>query len=120
MVQDDCFIGPNATLTNDALPRSKRYPEKFLKTVLEQGCSIGANSTILPGLVIGRWAMVGAGAVVTHDVPDFAIVVGNPARHVGWVCRCGQKLKETGEQAFECGCGQQYKIVEGRLVCRPE
>ena len=74
------FIGPNATFTNDLLPRSKAYPEAFLQTHLEDDVSIGANATILPGLRIGRGAMVGAGAVVTHDVPPYAIVVGNPAR----------------------------------------
>lgn len=79
-VGNDVFIGPNATLTNDAFPRSKKYPSKFPKTVLEDGCSVGANATILPGLVVGRNAMVGAGAVVTKSVPPNAIVAGNPAR----------------------------------------
>jgi acetyltransferase-like isoleucine patch superfamily enzyme/dTDP-4-dehydrorhamnose 3,5-epimerase-like enzyme len=73
------FIGPNATFTNDRFPRSKEYPEQFLQTVLEDGVSIGANATILPGLRIGAGAMVGAGAVVTRDVPPNAVVVGNPA-----------------------------------------
>jgi len=84
-VEDDVFIGPNATFANDPFPRSKRPPEKFLQTHLEAGCSIGANATILPGLRIGRHAMVGAGAVVTRSVPPYAIVVGNPARIVGYV-----------------------------------
>jgi len=84
-VEDDVFIGPNATFTNDRFPRSKQYPEKFAQTVVEQGASIGANATILPGLRIGRYAMVGAGAVVTRSVPPHAIVVGNPARIVGYV-----------------------------------
>ena len=84
-VEDDVFIGPNATFTNDRFPRSKQYPEKFAQTVIELGASIGANATILPGLRIGRHAMVGAGAVVTRSVPPHAIVVGNPARIVGYV-----------------------------------
>lgn len=84
-VEDDVFIGPNATFTNDRFPRSKIYPEKFAATYIERGASIGANATILPGLRIGRNAMIGAGAVLTRSVPPFAIVVGNPARIVGYV-----------------------------------
>lgn len=83
-IEDDVFIGPNATFTNDRFPRSKQYPERFLATKVERGASIGANATVLPGLTIGRYAMVGAGAVVTHSVPPYAIVVGNPARIVGY------------------------------------
>ena len=83
-IEDDVFIGPNATFTNDMFPRSKRYPERFLETYVRKGASIGANATILPGLTIGRNAMVGAGAVVTMDVPPNAIVVGNPARIKGY------------------------------------
>lgn len=79
-VEDDVFIGPNATFTNDIFPRSKQYPEKFLQTHIRAGASIGANATILAGMNIGEKAMVGAGAVVTKDVPAYAIVVGNPAR----------------------------------------
>lgn len=78
------FIGPNATFTNDRFPRSKQYPEAFAKTIVEDGASIGANATILPGITIGRSAMVGAGAVVTQNVPPFAVVVGNPAVIVGY------------------------------------
>ncbi len=79
-VEDDVFIGPNATFTNDKFPRSKKYPDKYPKTVLKKGCSIGANATILCGITIGENAMVGAGAVVTKDVPPNAVVYGNPAR----------------------------------------
>ncbi len=79
-VEDDVFIGPNATFTNDRLPRSKQYPEKFFTITLKQGCSVGSNATLLPGITIGRYALVGAGAVVTKDVPDYAIVAGNPAK----------------------------------------
>ncbi len=85
VIEDDVFIGPNATFTNDLFPRSKVYPEQFAKTVLRQGASIGANATILAGVTIGRNAMVGAGAVVTRDVPANAIVVGNPARIKGYI-----------------------------------
>lgn len=84
-LEDDVFIGPNATFTNDRFPRSKHYPEKFARTVVQTGASIGANATILPGITIGRGAMVGAGSVVTHDVPPNSIVRGSPARISGYV-----------------------------------
>lgn len=84
-IADDVFIGPNATLTNDPFPRSRRPPERFPELRIEQGASLGANCTILPGVTIGRGAMVGAGAVVTKDVPVNAIVRGNPGRIVGYV-----------------------------------
>lgn len=79
-VENNVFIGPNATFTNDKHPRSKVYPEAFSRTLVKEGASIGANATILPGVCIGKKAMVGAGAVVTKDVPDYAVVVGNPAK----------------------------------------
>lgn len=81
-IQNNVFIGPNVTFCNDLFPRSKHYPDKFLKTIVEEGASIGANATILPGIRIGKSAMVGAGSVVISDVPDSVVVVGNPARVV--------------------------------------
>jgi acetyltransferase-like isoleucine patch superfamily enzyme len=84
-VGDDVFLGPNATFANDRFPRSKMTPPEFLVTEIHEGASIGAGATILPGLVIGRHAMVGAGAVVTEDVPANAKVVGNPGRIIGYV-----------------------------------
>src|SRR5215211_9453920 len=84
-LEEDVFVGPNATFTNDPFPRSKQYPESFARTVIRKGASIGANATILPGLNLGQYCMVGAGTVVTKDVPPFAIVVGNPARIIGYV-----------------------------------
>lgn len=83
-IEDNAFIGPCVAFTNDKHPRSKQYPEEFLRTVVESGASIGANATILPGIKIGKNAMVGAGAVVTKDVPENAIVVGNPAMIKGF------------------------------------
>lgn len=84
-LEDDTFIGPNATFTNDPFPRSKIYPKEFAKTFIREGASIGANATLLPGITVGKNAMVGAGAVVTRDVPPNAIVVGNPARIIDYV-----------------------------------
>jgi UDP-2-acetamido-3-amino-2,3-dideoxy-glucuronate N-acetyltransferase len=83
-LEDDVFIGPNATFTNDKRPRSKQYPDEFARTVVKKGASVGANATILPGITIGSHAMVGAGAVVTKDVPPYATVFGNPARIHGY------------------------------------
>ncbi len=82
IIEDEVFIGPCVTFTNDKQPRSKQYPDDFLKTIIKKGASLGANSTILPGLVLGEYCMVGAGSVVTKDIPAFALVVGNPAKIV--------------------------------------
>lgn len=79
-VENDVFLGPNATLTNDVMPRSKQYPDFFSGIILKKGCSIGANATILPGITVGEYAMVGAGSVVTKNVPSKAVVIGNPAK----------------------------------------
>jgi UDP-2-acetamido-3-amino-2,3-dideoxy-glucuronate N-acetyltransferase len=87
-LEDGVFVGPNATFTNDRYPRSRR-PVRPLKTVVRAGASIGAGAVIGPGLTVGRHALVGMGAVVTRDVEDHALVCGNPARRVGWVCSCG-------------------------------
>ena len=105
-IEDDVFIGPHACFTNDlyprAVPREGRW--ELVKTLVKKGASIGANSTIVCGVTIGKYAMVGAGSVVTKDVPDHTLVVGNPARIIGYVCECGAKLKDT-----RCPvCGKEY------------
>jgi len=89
---DDVFVGPNVTFTNDFMPRSKVRPARFLETDVANHASIGANSTIVGGVSIGAYAMIGAGSVVTKDVLAHALVYGNPAKVRGWVCHCGQKL----------------------------
>lgn len=91
-LEDDVFIGPNVTFTNDAYPRSKQHPESFSRTVIELGASVGGGAVILPGLRIGRRAMIGAGAVVTRNVPPFAIVAGNPARITGYTNGSGRRM----------------------------
>jgi UDP-2-acetamido-3-amino-2,3-dideoxy-glucuronate N-acetyltransferase len=85
VIGDDVFIGPNATFSNDLYPRSKQYPDKFQGVTIHNGASIGANATLLPGITIGEKAMVGAGAVVTKDVPSRAVVVGNPAKIIRYL-----------------------------------
>jgi acetyltransferase-like isoleucine patch superfamily enzyme len=110
-LEDDVFIGPGAMFTNDSRPRSKQHLKTYPQTVLKQGCTLGASSTTLPGITIGRWAMVGAGAIVTHDVPDYALVVGSPARWRAWVCRCGEKLFPASDRLLGCTCGRSYEQV---------
>lgn len=120
-VEDDVFIGPAVVFTNDLRPRSKQYPPEFLPTRLRQGCSLGAGAILLPGLTIGRWAMVGAGSVVTQDVPDHALVLGNPARFRSWICQCGAKLVFT-ESTVRCACGRTFGLSatgpQEDLACR--
>lgn len=94
-IEDDVFIGPNVTFTNDFLPRSKKYPEKFLKTVIKKGASIGANTTIIGGITIGEYAMIGAGSVMTKNVGKQELWYGNPAIFKGYVCKCGNKCNKT-------------------------
>jgi acetyltransferase-like isoleucine patch superfamily enzyme len=90
-VEDNVFIGPNVTFTNDLLPRSKRYLNP-VQTIIKNGASIGANSTILGGITIGRYAMIGAGSMVTKNIPDNELWYGNPAKMRGYVCACGNSL----------------------------
>jgi len=111
-IEDDVFIGPNATFTNDRTPRSRKTRRKLLVTGVQRYATIGANATILPGLTIGKAAMVSAGAVVTRDVPDHALMIGNPARRRGWVCLCGENLRDSG---LSCQCGKRYKRGDGGL-----
>lgn len=109
VLEDNVFIGTNVAFTNDPTPRSKVYPDKFQRTVLGRGASIGANSTILGGTVVGTHALVGAASLVTKDVPAHGLVYGNPATLKGWVCECGTILK----QARNCpSCGLQNTVPE--------
>lgn len=113
---DDVFVGPNVTFTNDPFPRSKQYPEKFLRTVVREGASIGGNATVLPGVTIGQRAMIGAGAVVTKDVPPNAIVVGSPARITGYVDSQGTP---TAPEAARPGKPATSRVHGVRLLSMP-
>jgi len=114
-LEDYVFCGPSCVFTNDLTPRCK-YPknnEIRPKTIVKYGASIGANATIVCGHVIGRHAMIGAGAVITKDVPDYALMLGVPARQAGWICECGEILPGY----YQCNqCGRKYQISEGRLI----
>lgn len=105
-IEDDVFCGPSCVFTNDINPRAK-YPKghKYLRTLIKEGASIGANATIICGHTVGKCALIGSGAVVSKDVPDYAIMVGVPAKRIGWICECGDFLKDD----FICKkCGRHY------------
>lgn len=108
------FCGPSCVFTNDLTPRAK-YPKsdkaKYLTTLVKTGASIGANATIMCDHTIGRWALVGAGAVVVSDVPDYAIMIGVPAQIAGWVCECGKRLGDD----LKCTCGRHYRKSDNGL-----
>lgn len=91
-IEDNVFIGPNTTFTNDLVPRSKSYPDIFLRTIVKKGASIGANATIIAGNTVGEFAMVGAGAVVTKSIGNNELWLGNPAKHVGYITNQGELL----------------------------
>ncbi len=104
-IEDEVFVGPSAVFTNDLYPRAVNDGWIVVPTTVRHGASVGANATVKCGTVIGTYAMVGAGSVVTRDVADHQLVVGNPARPVGWVCRCGQIISrepDTAPSSFDC------------------
>ena len=109
-VEDDVFIGPNVTFSNDDFVRSKKHPEKYLQTLIKRGASIGSNATILPGIVIGKNAMIGAGAVVTRSVPANAVVVGNPGYISGYV-----SAEKRSKQSFKMEIAEQ-QMIESDVV----
>lgn len=118
VLEDDVFIGPSAVFTNVMTPRSHvSRKHEFQQTLVRRGATIGANATVVCGVVIGRYAFVGAGAVVTRDVPDHALVYGNRARRRGWMCECGVRLPDPGQRgAIECtACHRQYVLTGATL-----
>ena len=117
-LEDGVFCGPSCVFTNVSAPRAQ-FPAggKYAPTVVREGASLGANSTVVCGHTIGRYALVAAGAVVTHDVPDYALVAGLPARQIGWVCQCGKRLPSPSHTGHtRCTCGRAYALRAGVLV----
>lgn len=113
-IEDRVFVGPNAAFTNDLMPRAKVVRAEYQRTLVREGASLGANATLVCGITVGRYALIGAGAVVTRDVPDFGLVVGNPARLAGFVCRCGDRLVFREAEA-DCACGRRYRRTADRV-----
>jgi len=116
-VGDDVFLGPNAVLTNDLFPRSRVYHAENVPTLIGRGASIGANATIVAGVTLGEYCMIGAGTVVVKDVPAFALMVGNPARQIGWVGVKGERLElGDGAASVETPAGR-YELADGVVRC---
>lgn len=112
-VEDNVHIGPNVTFVNHNIHRSKVYPEEFDKIYIHEGASLGANSTIKGGVNIGRYALVGAGSVVTKNIPDFTMWYGNPATFKAYICKCGQKINES----FTCEfCSLAYCLTDKGII----
>ncbi|MDF2645162.1 MAG: UDP-2-acetamido-3-amino-2,3-dideoxy-D-glucuronate N-acetyltransferase [Paenibacillus sp.] len=118
VLEDDVFCGPSMVFTNVKTPRSafpRNTSEAYLPTLIKKGASLGANSTVVCGGSIGKSAMVAAGAVVTKDVPDYALVAGVPAKIIGWVCDCGERLNFDEHLNSICGCSRSYILTDGKV-----
>src|SRR6266702_3476368 len=115
-IEDDVFCGPSCVFTNVMNPRSHvSRKHEYRPTLVKRGSSIGANATIVCGVTLGEYAFIGAGAVVTSDVPSYALMVGVPARRVGWMCQCGERLPPTGGGLVCPACGATYEESDGSL-----
>lgn len=112
-IEDNVFCGPSCVFTNVTTPRA-HFPVHgvYAKTVIKEGASLGANCTIVCGHNVGKSALIAAGAVVAKDVPDYALMVGVPAKRIGWVCECGKRLDDS----LKCECGRSYTLSEGELT----
>lgn len=112
-IEDNVFLGPSCVFTNVLTPRA-HFPVHghYTPTLIKQGASLGANCTIVCGHTVGKSALIAAGAVVTKDVKDFALMAGVPARQIGWVCECGQPLDAT----YHCSCGRKYHLDDEQLI----
>ena len=126
-VEDNVFLGPNCVLTNDPNPRSyiKKPAAALQHTRIQANATVGANATILCGITIGRYAFIGAGAVVLRTAPDFALMVGNPARHVGWMCQCARRLAIPASVSMDTSitcphCQTGFRVQSGRLSSNRE
>lgn len=119
--EDDVFLGPNCVFTNVINPRSFIEKKTQIKqTHIHKGATIGANATIVCGNHVGSYAMIGAGSVVTKNVGDYELVVGNPAKKIGYVCKCGETLKKEKETYYCKICDKQYHFVNGAMVCKED
>lgn len=114
-LEDNVFCGPSCVFTNVTTPRA-HYPVhgNYAKTIIKEGASLGANCTIVCGHVVGKSALIAAGAVVTHDVDDYSLMAGVPARRIGWVCECGHKL----DSSFQCECGKKYQLLSANKLVK--
>jgi UDP-2-acetamido-3-amino-2,3-dideoxy-glucuronate N-acetyltransferase len=116
VLEDDVFCGPSMVFTNVRTPRSHvSRKDAYERTIVQRGATLGANCTIVCGVTIGRYAFIGAGAVVTKDVPPYALMLGNPARQRGWTCQCGERLAPANEQATCGACRSEYRLSGGCL-----
>lgn len=112
VLEDDVFCGPSMVFTNVINPRSHvSRKNEYKQTLVKRGASIGANATIVCGHTIGEYAFIGAGAVVTHDVPPYALMMGTPARRKGWMCACGEKLLFSDDKSTCLACGASYRLT---------
>lgn len=118
-LEDDVFCGPSMVFTNVSNPRSAvSRKHEYRRTLVRRGASIGANATVVCGHEIGEFAFIGAGAVVTRDVPAYALMVGTPAKRIGWVCRCGERLSDAAGEAACPECGSRYGLSDAS--CEPK
>lgn len=116
-LEDDVFCGPSMVFTNVINPRSHvSRKDEYRRTLVKKGASIGANATVVCGNSVGRYAFIGAGAVVTRDVPDYALMVGMPARRIGWMCHCGERLPATEGQIACAACSRTYQSTSSACV----
>src|SRR5437879_6390349 len=117
-LEDDVFCGPSMVFTNVINPRSHIVRKhEYRKTLVRRGATLGANSTVVCGVTIGQYAFIAAGAVVTRDVPDFALIMGVPGRQMGWMCYCGVRLQDSGPETTCTACGRRYSVDSWR--CEP-
>jgi UDP-2-acetamido-3-amino-2,3-dideoxy-glucuronate N-acetyltransferase len=115
--QDNVFLGPSMVFTNIVNPRSAiARRDQYLETLVKEGATIGANATIICGHTIGRYSFIGAGAVVTHDVPDHSLTIGNPARHIGWMSEYGHRLNFDGDGIAFCPESNEKYLLENMIV----
>ena len=123
VLEEHVFCGPGMVFTNVRNPRSA-YPtprEAYHETRVRRGATVGANAAIVCGNTVGEWAFIAAGAIVTNDVPAFALMAGVPARRIGWACECGQSLGRHGGELFVCNaCGRRYNETDSRTLVRDE